>query len=77
MFNNIKGLIFGKFVEKENNERIIEVLEKYFSKLDIPIIYNVDLGHTNPMITIPIGANVQLKADNKIVFKILDYGGEK
>lgn len=73
VFNYIKGLIIGKFENKKNNEGIEEFLNIFFKNYKFPILYNVDLGHTNPMITIPIGANILLECSDRIQFKILSY----
>lgn len=76
VFEKISGLIIGKFVENSNNEEIRAFLTKFLIDYDIPIIYNVDLGHTNPKITIPIGAVAKLECNDKINFNIIDYKEE-
>lgn len=70
VFKNIKGLIVGKFVEKDNNLAIADFLRGFFKNDNFPIIYNVDLGHTNPKITIPIGAIAEMECDEDIKLKI-------
>lgn len=76
VFEKISGLIIGKFVERDNNEKIDELLTNFFADYYIPIIYNVDLGHTNPKITIPIGAIAKLECNDRINFSIIDYKEE-
>lgn len=73
VFDTIKGLIIGKFEDSENNQQINDFLNNFFKGYSFPIIYNVDLGHTNPMITIPIGATVLLECENEIIFRVLEY----
>ncbi len=73
VFNKIKGLIIGKFENQKNNEEIEEFLNIFFVNYKFPILYNVDLGHTNPMITIPIGAKVMLECSDRSEFQILSY----
>lgn len=74
IFNKVKGVIIGKFEDSKNNEEIGEFLAEFFEKYDCPIIYNVDLGHTNPQLTIPIGAEALLECkENDITFKIINY----
>lgn len=77
VFNDIKGLIIGKFEDSKNNEQINNFLNIFLEDYDFPIIYNIDLGHTNPMITIPIGATVLLECKDKITFKIISYSMEE
>jgi muramoyltetrapeptide carboxypeptidase LdcA involved in peptidoglycan recycling len=60
---SIKGIVIGRFekksaVTKEMIERLIAI-RPYFK--GIPIVANVDFGHTSPMITFPIGGEVRLE----------------
>lgn len=71
ILNKIKGLIIGKFENAEMNQHINFVLERTFESIEpIPAIYNVDLGHTTPMITIPIGGWAELEAGTEIKFSV-------
>jgi len=38
---------------------------KTLQKKNIPVIANVDFGHTDPKITLPIGGETRIKADSK------------
>lgn len=73
IFHRIKGLIIGKFKEEENNSKINKFLNIFFREYNFPIIYNVDLGHTTPQLTIPIGAIAYLECEEHIKFKIERY----
>lgn len=42
------------------NNSIVNLLTIALTDLDIPVLIDVDLGHTEPMLTIPIGAKVVL-----------------
>lgn len=65
-FENVKGIIIGRFQKKSDISR--ELLEKIIkSKKELahlPVIADVDFGHTNPMITIPIGGKITILAKN-------------
>lgn len=56
ILDRISGLVFSKTTDESSvsNDFIQKVLLRNISK-DIPIIYNFDCGHTDPIITIPIG----------------------
>ena len=41
------------------------------NNLDIPIVSNLDFGHTDPMFLIPYGAMAKIDVDNK-TFSILE-----
>lgn len=58
----IKGLIIGRFQKKSQmtEEHLKFILEKHPMLKHIPVIYGVDIGHTQPVFTLPIGGHVQL-----------------
>jgi len=58
IFKKIRGLMMGRFPttvgfdeQRPINELLLRVTEGY----DIPVISGVDFGHTEPMVTLPIG----------------------
>jgi muramoyltetrapeptide carboxypeptidase len=62
VFQNISGLIIGKpyrYSTKEN-EILKEMIERYTRAYDYPIVYDVAIGHTAPIITVPLGTMVTL-----------------
>jgi len=56
-FCGVKGLVIGRFQKTTNitDERLIKLIKSKFELKDIPVIANVDFGHTSPIITFPIG----------------------
>ena len=73
VFKKVKGVIIGKFEDSKNNENIAPFLKDFFKDYNYPIIYNVDIGHTNPQLTLPIGAKAYLKCENDIKFGIKSF----
>ncbi|MCF7798848.1 LD-carboxypeptidase [Candidatus Woesearchaeota archaeon] len=65
VFDKINGLMFGRpkgFSDDEKielKETILKVL-KEFNKADLPLIINVDFGHTDPQIILPLGALAEI-----------------
>lgn len=55
-FDNAQAIVFWRFETASyiTREYLIENLYRYTNK-NIPIILNADFGHTEPMMTIPIG----------------------
>ncbi len=56
-FGHVKGIVIGRFqkgskITKEGVEFVIHTKEKL---KNIPVIANVDFGHTSPILTIPLG----------------------
>ena len=64
-FDEVKAIVFGRFETKfgmtlEKLKLIIAAKPELHS---LPIIANVDFGHTNPMITFPVGGTCELNVD--------------
>ncbi len=71
-FDHVSGIILGKFTRRateppddENSFTMMEVLEQYFSDLDVPVIANFSVGHYKYNITFPIGIMAELDADKQ------------
>jgi len=63
-FNKVKGLVIGRFQKKSNmTDRLLKKIIKTKKELDnIPVIANVDFGHSDPKITFPVGGEVKIVA---------------
>lgn len=72
-FQSVQGLVIGRF--QKNAEMNFEKLKYMIQTKDlkeIPIIANVDFGHTNPMITFPIGGTARMYVKrNQIKLEII------
>lgn len=70
-FEKVRGIVFGKFQIKSNiDEQIfIKIINAKKELRNIPIIYNVNFGHTTPHITFSIGgvAKVIAGVDSKVI----------
>ena len=64
LFEKAGGLLFGRLYNTppEEERGIFDLLLKYTSLKPIPIMANVDFGHTDPMITIPMGCMASMDA---------------
>lgn len=75
-FNKVRGLVIGRFNIASNftKELLLKVIKSKKELNLIPIIGNVDFGHTDPKITFPIGGTAKLVvADNNINITILEH----
>jgi muramoyltetrapeptide carboxypeptidase len=71
IFKEIKGLIIGrpfKYSQEETN-KFKEILLDNTKDYNFPILFGVDIGHTDPQITIPLEAETEIDSINNI-FKI-------
>jgi len=62
--NTIRGIVIGRFQPASGiTHKILATIIKNKKELkNIPVIANVDFGHTLPMITFPIGGEAEIKA---------------
>src|SRR3989338_11036057 len=56
-FSGVKGLVIGRFQKKSKmtNELLTKIIKTKKELNSLPVIANVDFGHTTPIITFPIG----------------------
>jgi len=64
-FEKVKGIVIGRFQKNTDmtDEKLKYIIETKKELKNIPIIANVDFGHTNPMITFPIGGTAKMSVD--------------
>lgn len=64
-FDAIAGLVIGRFQRASEMDRntLAGIVANLGLPASTPVIANVDVGHTDPMATIPIGGHAKVKAD--------------
>jgi muramoyltetrapeptide carboxypeptidase LdcA involved in peptidoglycan recycling len=75
-FEMIKGLVIGRFQKSSNisNENLIKIIKTKKELSKLPVIANVDFGHTDPKITFPIGGEAKISAkNNEIKIEIIKH----
>lgn len=62
-FKYIKGIMFGRLINESSNYNISlqEALITSLKDLNIPIIYDIDLGHTSPRMTLINGCIAEVR----------------
>ncbi len=73
-FKFVKGIVIGRF-EKESkvsNNLLTQIIKTKEELKDIPVIANVDFGHTEPLITFPVGGRARINT-SKIEINILEH----
>jgi muramoyltetrapeptide carboxypeptidase len=64
-FDGVKAIVFGRFERFFNmNRKILTYICNKEKLKNMPIIANVDFGHTMPIVTFPIGGHCALDAKN-------------
>lgn len=73
-FSKVKGILIGRFQKGSDvsKELLKKVIDSKKELSDLPIIANVDFGHTLPLATLPIGGQLEIiakKENAKIIVK--------
>lgn len=75
--NKIRGLVIGRFQKETgmSRELLTKVIRSKKELEGIPVVGNIDFGHSVPVLTFPIGGNVQLKAgaDDQVNISITEH----
>lgn len=64
-FEAVRALVIGRFQQASGMTRSLleQIITTKPELADVPVIANVDFGHTTPTITIPIGGTARIEAD--------------
>ena len=71
VFDRIKGLIFGRARDyseeekKELDQKIVSVVAQEFKMPNLPVVTNVDFGHTDPQFVLPMGVELAIDCKSK------------
>ncbi len=75
-FDQVRGLVLGRFqkASKMSDELLIKIIKTKRELDNIPVVANVDFGHSDPKITFPVGGNARLTANkNDLKLEILKH----
>lgn len=67
VFNQVSGLVIGKFMSasKITEKQLLAILKEALGGRKIPVLYDANFGHTDPLFTIPNGGYCHLNASQK------------
>lgn len=62
---DLEGLVIGRFPNEcdMSQEKLLYILDKYPRLKKIPVIYDVDFGHTQPIFTFPLGGQIEFSTE--------------
>ncbi|MCS6961622.1 MAG: LD-carboxypeptidase [Deltaproteobacteria bacterium] len=68
----IKGLLIGRFqknfgISRSELEKMIKALPL---QQNIPVIANLDFGHTTPFVTLPVGGRIEISTNPKLTIRV-------
>ena len=66
-FKNVKGLVIGRFQKASHmtREKLEYIIKTKKELKNLPVLANVDFGHTTPLLTIPIGGKCRFSTDSQ------------
>ncbi|WP_428865547.1 hypothetical protein [Clostridium sediminicola] len=76
VFDKVSGIILGKhelFNDMKTGRKPYEILLEVLGERKIPFVADFDCCHTHPMLTLPIGAEVELDATNRKISMISEF----
>lgn len=62
-FEHVKGIVIGRFENDSHitKDLLTKIIKNKREITNMPVIANVDFGHTAPILTIPIGGSCEFK----------------
>ncbi len=73
----LKGILIGKLQGyepfDEHQKSLLHVIRNKYALFDLPIIANMNFGHTSPMCILPYGTLAEINCENRM-FSILESG---
>ncbi|MDD5710764.1 MAG: LD-carboxypeptidase [Candidatus Colwellbacteria bacterium] len=74
-FKGVKGILIGRFQRetKMTRELLQKIIDTKQELKNLPIIANVDFGHTTPLTTLPIGGSLEIIAAENAKIRIIEH----
>ncbi len=74
-FEGVQGVVIGRFQQSSamSDERLKMIVQNKKELQNLPVIANVDFGHTDPMITFPIGGKIKIIAGKDVRMTVLQH----
>jgi len=74
-FKKVKGIVIGRFQKKTEMtiDKLKYIIQTKKELKSMPIIANVDFGHSYPLITFPIGGTVKISTKGKVKIEIIKH----
>ena len=67
IFEVINGILVGKPMDEVYYEDYKRLLISEINKPDLPIVYNINIGHATPRCIIPLGVEATVDADEQVI----------
>ena len=75
LLRHVRGIVFGQLsLDRSEEDEFEDFLLDLLSDLDVPILMDFPAGHEVPNLTLPLGTEVELVADEKTGWLSLPRG---
>lgn len=75
-FSGVKGIVIGRFEQKSEVSRddIVAIIKNKRALDKLPVIADIDMSHTEPRITFPVGGTAKISASgSKATIEIIEH----
>lgn len=76
VFDMVSGMLIGKPMDETYANEYKQLLVEVIDKPDLPIVFNVNIGHAMPRCIIPFGVNATVDTEKQII-RFDEYEGSK
>ena len=68
LFEVISGVLVGKPMDETYSDEYQKLLVNVINKPELPILYNINVGHAAPRCIIPFGINAVVDAEKQVIY---------
>ena len=75
LFEVVSGVLAGKPMDETYSEEYQRLLVSVIDRPELPVLFNINIGHAAPRCIIPFGVNAHVDARNQVItFDQTDFG---
>ena len=67
IFDAVSGVLVGKPMDETYADEYKELLVRVIDSPDLPVLYDINIGHATPRCIIPFGVNAVVDADKQVI----------
>ena len=67
MFEAVSGVLVGKPMDETYAQEYRQLLIQIINKPDLPVVFNLNIGHTMPRCIIPFGIEAVVDVEDQII----------
>ena len=67
VFDAVSGVLAGKPMDETYAQEYKKALVEVIGRPDLPVVFNINIGHAQPRCIIPFGVNARVDAENQLI----------